>query len=67
MAGFIPFRVDGGWAIHIDPDTLTVLAVKNWTNITIEFVAKTLRQAWFAYHNPYKVDGLLKGHENWGR
>ena len=60
---FIPFWKYGCWAISIDPDNLIVRAASDWgKHGTVEFVAKTIKQAWFAYHNPAKVDGLLKNH-----
>ena len=67
---FIPFRIEssgydsGNWTIHIDPDSLSVCAVKKTpchSSATVrEFVAKTLKQAWFAYFNPFEIDALLK-------
>lgn len=72
---FIPFRIEsnpyGGmnWTIHIDPDTKTVCAVKKTpchsSAVVREFIAKTLKQAWFAYFNPWKIDELLKPYKSW--
>lgn len=72
---FIPFRIEsnpyGGmnWTVHIDPCTKTVTAVKKTpchsSAVIREFIAKSLKQAWFAYFNPWKIDELLKPYKSW--
>jgi hypothetical protein len=61
MKTFIPFRVERDWAISIDPETKTVRAERGYhPRVSIvEFVAKTIKQAWFAYYNPFEVEGFL--------
>lgn len=58
---FIPFWKYGKWAISIDPVSMIVHACSDWGKSgTIVYKAKSVKQAWFAYHNPEKVSGLLK-------
>jgi O-acetylhomoserine/O-acetylserine sulfhydrylase-like pyridoxal-dependent enzyme len=65
MTYYVPFRQDGKWAISIDLETLTVRAVKGFhpAVTVVEFVAKTLKQAWLAYFRPFEVEGFLKAYK----
>ena len=63
MANFIPFWKYNCWAISINLDELTVHAASDFgRHGTVVFQAKSEKQAWFAYNNPEKVQGLLKDH-----
>jgi len=61
------FRIESiwnkNWEITIDQENLIVEAAQTVPGRVCAvrtFKAKTIRQAWFAYFNPRKVEGLLK-------
>jgi hypothetical protein len=50
------------WEITIDKENLIVTATQTTPHgmaAQINYRAKTIKQAWFAYFNPRKVRGLL--------
>ncbi len=62
---YIPFREHGEWSLTIDLDTLTVCAVKGFhpAVTVVEYVAKTLKEAWLAYFRPFEVEGFLEAYK----
>ena len=65
MTYFVPFRKENEWALSIDLETLTVRAERGFhpAVTVVEFVAKTLKQAWMVFFKPFEIEGFLKAYK----